>query len=54
MISSDLLELLGMSDRIVVMCEGRVSGELTRSEATQERIMTLATSFRRVGEMPNN
>ncbi len=43
MISSDLPELLGMCDRIAVMCEGRITGTLTRDEATQERIMTLAT-----------
>jgi ribose transport system ATP-binding protein len=43
MISSELPEILRMSDRIVVMCEGRVTGELTPEEATQERIMQLAT-----------
>ena len=43
MISSELPELLRMSDRVVVMCEGRVTGELDISEATQERIMTFAT-----------
>ena len=43
MISSELPELLRMSDRVVVMCEGRVTGELDISEATQEKIMTLAT-----------
>nr|WP_246703370.1 sugar ABC transporter ATP-binding protein [Rhizobium sp. P28RR-XV] len=43
MISSELPEILGMSDRVVVMCEGRVAGELTRSEANQESIMRLAT-----------
>ena len=43
MISSDMPELLRMSDRIVVMCEGRVTGELDISEATQEKIMTFAT-----------
>jgi ribose transport system ATP-binding protein len=32
-----------MSHRILVMCEGRITGELTAAEATQERIMTLAT-----------
>ena len=42
-ISSDMPELLRMSDRIVVMCEGRVTGELDISEATQEKIMTFAT-----------
>jgi ribose transport system ATP-binding protein len=35
--------VLRMSHRIVVMCEGRVTGELTSAEATQEKIMTLAT-----------
>ena len=48
MISSELPELLRMSDRVVVMCEGRVTGELDISEATQEKIMTYATK-REVG-----
>jgi ribose transport system ATP-binding protein len=43
MISSELPEILRMSDRIVVMCEGRITGELHASEATQESIMHLAT-----------
>ncbi|HLX11305.1 MAG TPA: ATP-binding cassette domain-containing protein, partial [Bacteroidota bacterium] len=43
-ISSDLPELLGICDRIAVMCEGRVTGILDRTEATQEKIMTLATT----------
>jgi ribose transport system ATP-binding protein len=43
MISSELPEILRMSHRIVVMCEGRVTGELTSAEATQEKVMTLAT-----------
>jgi ribose transport system ATP-binding protein len=43
MISSELPEILRMSNRIVVMCEGRITGELARAEATQERIMGLAT-----------
>ncbi|VBB09074.1 abc transporter [Lucifera butyrica] len=42
-ISSELPELLGMADRIYVMCEGRITGEVARGEATQEIIMTLAT-----------
>ncbi len=45
MISSEMPELLGMSDRIMVMCEGRVTGTLASGEATQERIMELATQF---------
>ena len=48
MISSEMPELLRMSDRVVVMCEGRVTGELDISEATQEKIMTFATK-REVG-----
>jgi rhamnose transport system ATP-binding protein len=44
MISSELPEILGMSDRILVMCEGRVTGHLTRAGATQEKIMTAATA----------
>lgn len=43
MISSELPEVLGMSDRIVVMSEGRVTGELGRAEANPENIMHLAT-----------
>jgi ribose transport system ATP-binding protein len=43
MISSELPEILRMSDRIVVMCEGRITGELSPEEAGQERIMQLAT-----------
>ncbi len=45
MISSELPELIGMSDRILVMCDGRVSGEVRKEEATQENIMSLATKF---------
>lgn len=43
MISSEMPELLGMSDRIVVMREGIITGELLKSEASQEAIMKLAT-----------
>ncbi len=43
MISSEMTEILRMSDRIVVMCEGKKTGELDIAEATQEKIMTLAT-----------
>jgi methyl-galactoside transport system ATP-binding protein len=45
MISSEMPELVGMSDRIMVMCEGRVTGILQGKEATQEAIMTLATQL---------
>ncbi len=43
MISSELPEILGMSDRILVMHEGRITGEFGREEATQETIMASAT-----------
>jgi ribose transport system ATP-binding protein len=43
MISSELPEILGMSDRILVMHEGRITGEFMREEATQEKIMKCAT-----------
>ena len=44
MISSELPEVLRMSDRVVVMCEGRITGCLDISEASQEGIMTCATN----------
>ena len=44
-ISSELPEVMGISDRIIVMCDGRVTGELMREEATQEKIHMLATQF---------
>ena len=43
MISSELPEVLGMSDRILVMCRGEITGELSREEADQEKIMYYAT-----------
>ena len=45
MISSEMGELIGMSDRIMVMCDGRVTGFIDGKEATQENIMALATQF---------
>ena len=47
MISSDLPEVLGISDRIIVMSEGRISGELKREEASQESIMKLAVGMKK-------
>ena len=46
MISSDLPEVLGMSDRIVVMHEGKVTGELLRNEATQEKNYEISNTAR--------
>lgn len=45
MVSSEMPELLGICDRIIIMSGGRVAGELTRKEATQEKIMALAAKF---------
>ena len=45
MISSEMSELIGMSDRIMVMCDGRVTGFVEGEDATQENIMSLATQF---------
>jgi ribose transport system ATP-binding protein len=45
MISSELPEILGMSDRVLVMRRGMIAGELSRAEATQEKIMALATGL---------
>ena len=42
LISSEMPEILGMSDRIVIMCNGKVTGELNKDEATQEGILELA------------
>lgn len=46
MISSDLSEVLGISDRVMVMREGEISGELLRSEANQESVMKLAVGIK--------
>ncbi len=45
MISSEMSELIGMSDRVMVMCDGRVTGFIDGAEANQENIMALATQF---------
>jgi ABC-type sugar transport system ATPase subunit len=49
MISSELPEVLGMSDRIIVMHEGRMTGEFMRAEATQEKIISAATQAMTTG-----
>ncbi len=49
MVSSDLPELLGMSDRIVVLSQGRVVGRLSGDDATEENVIACATTGRRIG-----
>jgi rhamnose transport system ATP-binding protein len=51
MISSELPEILGMSDRIAVMHEGRITGILSRAEATQQKILELALGHKPSGQM---
>ena len=43
-VSSEMEEILGMSDRVLVMHEGRISGELSREELSEEAVMQLATA----------
>ena len=43
MISSELPEIIGMSDRILVMHDGKIMGEISPSDATEERILMMAT-----------
>jgi len=45
MVSSEMPELLGMSDRVMIMCEGRLSGILEKDEVSQEEVMKFATRF---------
>ncbi len=47
MVSSEMPELLAMCDRVLVLCEGRLTAEFSRAEATQERILEAATAFQR-------
>ena len=42
-ISSELPEVIALADRIVTLCEGRLTGEISRGEATEERLMRLMT-----------
>lgn len=54
MISSEMPELIGMSNRIIVMCNGRITGEVEDEEATQEKIMAFATKFDLNHKIPEN
>lgn len=54
MISSEMPELMGMSDRIMVMCEGHLSGILNKDEVTDEKIMMLASTYEEGTQSCNN
>lgn len=53
-VSSELPEIIGISDRIIVMCDGRITGELMTKDATQEKVLALATRFENKFEKENN
>jgi len=44
-VSSEMSEVLGISDRVIVMCDGRITGDMITSETNQNEILTYATSF---------
>ena len=44
-VSSEMPEVMGIADRIIVMCDGRITGELMANEASQSQILTMATAF---------
>ena len=44
-VSSEMPEVMGIADRIIVMCDGRITGELDARNTTQNEILTLATQF---------
>jgi len=50
MISSELLEILGMSDRLYIMSEGSITGELVAGEATEQKVMSMATRVEEVAQ----
>jgi len=44
-VSSEMPEVLGIADRVIVMCDGRITGEISGNQATQEAVLKLATRF---------
>ncbi len=44
-VSSEMPEVMGIADRIIVMCDGKITGEVMAAETTQNEILTLATAF---------
>ena len=53
MISSEMPEIMGMSDRVVVLCQGRITGEFERETMTQEEIMAAAAKFVKLDAIPD-
>jgi ABC-type sugar transport system ATPase subunit len=54
MISSEIPEIMGVADRILVMAEGRITGELDRKDFSQEKIMYFASQFDKGNENEEN
>ena len=52
-VSSEMPEVMGIADRIIVMCDGRITGEVSAREATQDEILTMATAFENKGIQSN-
>ena len=52
MISSELPEVLGMADRVLVVCEGRITADIARADATPENVMSAATRSAGTDEEP--
>ena len=44
-VSSEMPEVLGIADRVIVMCDGRITGELMAKETTQNEVLKFATEF---------
>lgn len=50
-VSSEMPEVMGIADRIIVMCDGRITGELSAEDATQDAILTMAADFEKKGNI---
>jgi ABC-type sugar transport system ATPase subunit len=52
LVSSEIPELLGLADRVIVMCQGSITAEMNKGECTQEKIMQAAMDFKKIDEPP--
>lgn len=50
-VSSEMPEVMGIADRIIVMCDGRITGEISAEDATQDTILTMAADFEKKGNI---